>query len=242
MAVLVRFAGHACRRTGQLIPVRLREGGPLAGQRAQLGNTQPCSPSRNQSLRRACHRSRRAHHAPGPCGARRRTPDRVWANLEDGTPLVTARREGKGTIVLFHVTANADWSNLPLTGLFVEMLRRIVDLAPAAGGGPAAAADDVNAAAVSPPIAASRLRRPWRPLPDIRPIPAAQIDSVKASPATPAGLYRRGGQERAINITRTGDRLNPITGLPPADCAALAGPQPRCRWPPGSLLRPSYSS
>ena len=46
------------------------------------------------------------------------------ASLADGTPLVTAASHGKGLIVLFHVTANADWSNLPLSGLFVEMLRR----------------------------------------------------------------------------------------------------------------------
>ena len=39
---------------------------------------------------------------------------KVWASLADGTPLVTAERHGKGLIVLFHVTANADWSNLPL--------------------------------------------------------------------------------------------------------------------------------
>ena len=30
--------------------------------------------------------------------------------------------------MLFHVTANADWSNLPLSGLFVDMLRRLVAL------------------------------------------------------------------------------------------------------------------
>ena len=30
--------------------------------------------------------------------------------------------------MLFHVTANADWSNLPLAGLFVDMLRRLVAL------------------------------------------------------------------------------------------------------------------
>ncbi len=35
---------------------------------------------------------------------------------------------GAGRIVLFHVTANADWSNLPLSGLFVDMLRRLVAL------------------------------------------------------------------------------------------------------------------
>ena len=53
---------------------------------------------------------------------------RTWAALEDGTPLVTEMPVGAGRVVLFHVTANADWSNLPLSGLFVEMLRRLVQL------------------------------------------------------------------------------------------------------------------
>ncbi len=52
----------------------------------------------------------------------------TWAALADGTPLVTEATRGAGRIVLFHVTANADWSNLPLSGLFVEMLRRLVAL------------------------------------------------------------------------------------------------------------------
>ena len=42
------------------------------------------------------------------------TPDvKVWARLKDGTPLVTAHKRGEGEIVLFHITANSDWSNLP---------------------------------------------------------------------------------------------------------------------------------
>ncbi len=53
---------------------------------------------------------------------------KTWARLEDGTPLVTADRIGDGWLVLFHVTANANWSNLPISVLFVDMLRRIVDL------------------------------------------------------------------------------------------------------------------
>ncbi len=52
----------------------------------------------------------------------------TWAALADGTPLVTEATRGAGRIVLFHVTANADWSNLPLSGLFVDMLRRLVAL------------------------------------------------------------------------------------------------------------------
>src|SRR5262249_62309049 len=51
---------------------------------------------------------------------------RTWARLADDTPLVTAAKRGRGWIVLVHTTANADWSNLALSGLFVEMLRRTV--------------------------------------------------------------------------------------------------------------------
>ena len=46
----------------------------------------------------------------------------VWARLRDGTPLVTSRKFGEGRIVLFHVTANAKWSNLPLSGLAAKLL------------------------------------------------------------------------------------------------------------------------
>ncbi|MEL7388416.1 MAG: DUF4159 domain-containing protein, partial [Pseudomonadota bacterium] len=51
--------------------------------------------------------------------------ERVIAQLSDGTPLVTRKRIGSGQVVLFHVTANAEWSTLPLSGLFVQMLERL---------------------------------------------------------------------------------------------------------------------
>ena len=67
---------------------------------------------------------------------------KTWAALADGTPIITAERRGQGLVVLVHVTADTTWSNLPLSGLFVEMLRKIVALAgtgdaqaKAAGGG-----------------------------------------------------------------------------------------------------------
>ena len=58
----------------------------------------------------------------------------MWARLKDGTPLVTAARRGDGQVIFFHVTANSEWSNLPLSGLFVEMLRRITSLGRLGGG------------------------------------------------------------------------------------------------------------
>lgn len=57
---------------------------------------------------------------PGP-----QLSDKVIANLRDGTPLVTRSHIGLGQVVLFHVTANAEWSNLALSGLFPKMLERL---------------------------------------------------------------------------------------------------------------------
>lgn len=54
--------------------------------------------------------------------------EKTWAVLEDGTPLVTAEQLSAGWIVLFHVSSDAEWSNLPLSGTFVEMLRRTINL------------------------------------------------------------------------------------------------------------------
>ena len=59
--------------------------------------------------------------------------DKTWAALEDGTPLITGERRGKGVVALFHVTADSDWSSLPLSGSFVETLRRLSGLALSTG-------------------------------------------------------------------------------------------------------------
>ena len=53
--------------------------------------------------------------------------EKTWARLSDGTPLVTAEKIGAGWTVLFHVSSDASWSNLPISGTFVEMLRRVVN-------------------------------------------------------------------------------------------------------------------
>ena len=51
---------------------------------------------------------------------------RFEASLTDNTPLVTLGKKSQGKIFLFHITANNDWSNLPLSSLFASMLERIV--------------------------------------------------------------------------------------------------------------------
>jgi hypothetical protein len=53
----------------------------------------------------------------------------VWASLADGTPLISARREGSGLVVLIHVSAVPTWSDLPVSGLFPAVLQRLSLLA-----------------------------------------------------------------------------------------------------------------
>src|SRR3546814_14351993 len=64
----------------------------------------------------------------------RGSSDVTWTRLGDGTPIGTAERRVGGWPVLVHTTANADWTNLPLSGLFVGMLRRVVALSQGVGG------------------------------------------------------------------------------------------------------------
>ena len=50
----------------------------------------------------------------------------ILATLTDNTPLISLGKKNQGKIFLFHITANNDWSNLPLSALFSGMLQRIV--------------------------------------------------------------------------------------------------------------------
>ena len=130
--VLIRFAGPRLEQGGdELLPVALRRGGRSLGGSLSWSTPQPLAPFEDSSPFRGLT-------VPDDVKVNRQVladptvamDAQVWARLADGTPLVTASRQGEGWIVLFHVTANSDWSNLPLSGLFVEMLRRVSTLGP----------------------------------------------------------------------------------------------------------------
>ncbi len=124
---------------------------------------------------------------------------KTWARLADGTPLVTQEGRGAGRIVLFHVTANADWSNLPLSGLFVEMLKRIVSLS----AGVAGAEGDTP---MAPLETLDGLGRLGPPPPGAQPLAASRFGEEVASPRHPPGWYGSGtagsdtAQRRALNL------------------------------------------
>ncbi|NNE80919.1 MAG: DUF4159 domain-containing protein [Silicimonas sp.] len=131
--LLLRFAGPrlAASDFGRdaedtLMPVRLRAGGRTVGGAMSWGEPKALrafsaeSPFFGLAIPDDVTVSSQVMAQPDPTLA-----ERTIATLADGTPLVTRKRLDQGQVVLFHVTANADWSSLPLSGLFVKMLERL---------------------------------------------------------------------------------------------------------------------
>jgi hypothetical protein len=137
--------------------------------------------------------------------------ERTWANLADGTPLVTGDRRGDGTIVLFHVTPEATWSSLPISGTFVEMLRRLVQLSRNQGA-PAASAGD--AAALPPYRMIATDGRLVPPPPEARPLTITAEERVTIE--NPPGLYGTDDGVHAHNLLQPEATFEPIA-LPETD-------------------------
>lgn len=197
--VLLRFADAALTATDApdpLLPVRLRTGDRAMGGALSWGTPGRLAP----------------FAADGPFAGLVPAPeievyrqvlaepdldvDRVsWARLQDGTPLISGRREGRGWLVLVHTTANAEWSTLPLSGLFVHLLKRIADL----GRGNAAAS------ATTMPLPPAEILNGFAvlgpPPPGARSLPPGPPDAVKASPQHPPGLYGRDHLRFALNLS-----------------------------------------
>jgi hypothetical protein len=131
--------------------------------------------------------------------------EKTWARLADGTPLVTAERRGKGLIVLFHVTADTTWSNLPLSGLFVDMLRRIVAEADAPGQGAAKAKVGAHGT-VRPPLRTLTGFGVLGP-PPAQAEPIGDDFSGVGDPFHPPGFYGSRDSSRAVNALAEGQAL-----------------------------------
>lgn len=139
------------------------------------------------------------------------TPDiveRTWASLADGTPLVTADRREKGMVVLFHITPQATWSNLPISGTFVEMLRRIVQLS--RNQGAVTASPDAPTASLAPfrMIGANGDLLP--PDADARPLQVAASGSPGVTLENPPGLYGSEEGGYAHNLLAADAVLQPV--------------------------------
>ena len=211
---LVRFASPnlAATTVDALLPVRLRQGeralgGSLSWEEPQpIGSFSQDGPFAHIEVPADVVINRQV--LADPIALR---DTEVWAELRDGTPLVTSAARGDGRIVLFHVTADPRWSNLPLSGAFVEMLNAIVDMA-----------GTVRRTGNQEQTGDTRAAAPWKPVEVlngygdlVQPPPGATLvaDIQAATPTaeTPPGLYDRDGTVYALNTVTTGTNLQPLS-------------------------------
>ena len=212
---LLRFAGPrlaAAEGDDNLLPVRLRSGARAFGGAMSWSEPQPLAPFTPDSpfyglpVPDDITVTRQVLAEPSPT-----LSDHTWASLADGTPLVTESALGDGRLVLFHTSADPNWSNLPISGYFVEMLRRIVNLSRASSaedgdGGTVMLLSpyrllSANGTLTSDVAAAKPLAMPGGP--------------EVANSENPPGLYGSPDGFTALNLFQPSDTLTPL------DAAAL---------------------
>ncbi|WP_347310872.1 DUF4159 domain-containing protein [Defluviimonas sp. SAOS-178_SWC] len=214
--LLVRFAGPrlAASDVGRdtldpLLPVRLRVGGRAVGGTMSWGEPKALAPFPETSPFAGLVApadvaiSAQVLAQPGPDLA-----EATIATLADGTPLVTRRQIGDGQVVLFHVSANAEWTNLPLSGLFVQMLERLA----------------ISSRAARPEVAelagtiwvAEKVLDGFGALgeaTELPGVPGERLAEARTGPDLPPGLYASGDRQLAVNVIAP-DRVLAATGWP----------------------------
>lgn len=212
--LLLRFAGPRLAASDvsraqedPLMPVRLRAGGRSVGGAMSWGEPKALRPFAESSpffglaMPPDVNVTAQVMAQPDPS-----LPERVIAALTDGTPLVTRKALGQGQVVLFHVTANAEWSSLPLSGLFVQMLERL-----AVSSRPTALTAEALSGTTWVP---EQLLGPYGTLEDAGQLAGIAGEELAEAPlgaAVPPGLYAGGDRRLARNVLGADAMLAPAS-------------------------------
>jgi hypothetical protein len=215
--LLLRFAGPRLAAIDvdntvddPLMPVRLRAGGRSVGGPMSWGEPKALapfpegSPFFGLSISGEVTVTQQVLAQPGP-----ELASRTIAALADGTPLVTRADVGQGQVVLVHVTANADWSSLPLSGLFVQMLERLaVSTRPAAPD-----ADDLKGQIWTPEVVLDGFGLP-RDAGNMPGVEGEVLATGAPGPTLLPGLYAGEDRRVALNVIGTDTVLAAATWPP----------------------------
>ncbi len=209
--LLLRFGGPRLAEDGtdRLLPVRLRGGGRTLGgvmtwdSPARLAPFDVDGPLSGLAIPDDVVINRQVLAEPSlDLG------DKAWARLVDGTPLVTAEPRGAGWVVLVHTTANTDWSNFSLSGLFVEMLRRLVGLSQGVEG------EGESVQALPPLETMNGFGRLGAPPPTALAVDRGVLEEGLIGPRHPPGYYGSDSRKRAHNLVDSAPNLTVIGELP----------------------------
>ncbi|SLN39163.1 hypothetical protein PSA7680_01926 [Pseudoruegeria aquimaris] len=233
--LLLRFAGPRLAASDvsraeedPLMPVRLREGGRTVGGAMSWGAPKRLraftdgSPFFGLPVPREVEVSAQVLAQPDP-----ELASRTIAVLEDGTPLVTRKPLGDGQVVLFHVTANAEWSSLPLSGLFVQMLERL-----AVSTRPDRPSAEDLAGTSWQPVRVLDAFGGFAEAGALAGVAGEVLAAGQAGPTSPPGLYASGDRAIALNVLGPEATLAraewpvgvPVEGLAVAREFGLKGP------------------
>jgi hypothetical protein len=226
--VLVRFAGpRLAQADDDLVPVKLRRGGRSLGgsltweKPQHLASFAADGPFAGLAVPKDITVNRQVLAEPDAVLA-----TKSWASLEDGTPLVTGERRGKGMVSLFHVSADMRWSDLPMSGTFVEMLRRIVDTSGYTSNPGAGVAGEAHAETVAPLHTLDGFGAFGPPPSTAKPLPADYRD--RATSEHPPGFYGPADGPLAVNALAAADRIAPLdTSALRARRASYTNSEPR---------------
>ncbi len=230
--VLIRFAGPILAETAQdetppLLPVALRGGGRAFGGALTWDTPQALDAFSEAGpfadLRPPKDVFVRQQVLAQPGGA---TTEKTWARLADGTPLVTGERLGAGANALFHVTATPAWSDLPISGVFVEMLRRLTFLSTL---GPENA-DEAAGARYAPLRLFDGFGRLRRPADNDAALTAQELSLPPSAARTP-GFYGAPEAPLALNAVSRDTLFSPL-GLPGVAMTQYAATPPIAFGPP----------
>ena len=201
---LLRLAGpRLARNPDQLLPVTLRGGGRTLG--GTMSWTQPMSlapmPDTGPFAGLAVPDDIRVS-AQVLAEPELDLNHKSWARLVDGTPLVTGAAVGHGWLVLLHTTAWPEWSNLGLSGLFPEMLHRLLDMSRGVAG------NEVDRP-LPPLTLLDGFGRAVTPSGIVESLPP-RAANIEPGPRHPPGLYGDESAQVALNL---GPAIRDLTPL-----------------------------
>ncbi|MBM3531891.1 MAG: DUF4159 domain-containing protein [Alphaproteobacteria bacterium] len=189
--VLLRFAGpKLANAEDDLVPVKLRKGDRALGGALSWSRPQPLAPFETSSpfagltVPIDVTVQRQVLAQPGL-----ELNERSWARLADGTPIVTGERRGLGWNILVHTTAIPTWSNLPMSGLFVDMLRRVVALS-----------QGVSGSASTQPLPPIETLDGFGRITPPPPSAVAVLGDARVGSRHPPGFYGTDTSRRALNL------------------------------------------
>lgn len=129
-----------------------------------------------------------------------------WLNLADGTPLITGENRGAGRLILFHIAPDIGWSNLPLSGSFVDLLQRITELS-----GSSATDSTTDETVTLPAFRLLDANGNLAGLPKAaKPLVIEKGKVPQASLHTPPGLYGTEQAHKALNLMNSETTLAPL--------------------------------